>query len=115
MLYVRLAAISTLIAMMMTATAFAQPSTSTPRIDKREVNQEQRIDQGKATGALNDKEGARLEKGQARVSAAEDKAKADGKVTKKERAKITHMQNKQSKDIAKQKHDAQVKPTTPAN
>ena len=37
---------------------------STPRIDKRQENQQKRIDQGVASGALNQKEAARLEKGQ---------------------------------------------------
>ncbi len=89
-------------------------STSTPRVDNREVKQEARIEQGKASGALNSKEAARLEKGQDNVVAAEEKAKADGKVTKKERARLAHKQNKQSKRIAVQKNDAQVKPA-PAN
>jgi hypothetical protein len=97
------------------ASVYAQSTTNTPRIDKREVKQEQRIEQGKSSGSLNDKEAVRLEKGQANVAAAEAKAKEDGKVTKKERAKITHKQNVQSKRIAKQKHDAQTKPAvTPA-
>jgi opacity protein-like surface antigen len=93
------------------AQAHAQtPAPSTPRVDAREAKQEQRIDNGVASGALNSKEAARLEAGQARVAAAEDKAKADGVVTKKERAKLAHKQNKQSKKIYRQKHDKQVAP-----
>jgi hypothetical protein len=92
--------------------AFAQ-SNETPRLDKRQANQAARIEQGKASGQLTDKEAAKLEKGQAKVAAKEEKAKADGVVTKKERAKLQHAENKQSKKIAKQKHDAQTKPVTP--
>jgi hypothetical protein len=99
------------------ASVFAQapatpntPNTNTPRVDKREVRQEARIQQGVASGELNAKETARMEKGQDRVESAEAKAKADGNVTKKERAHLTHMQNKQSKRIARQKHDAQKAP-----
>ena len=87
--------------------AFAQ-TTSTPRIDQRQANQERRIEQGEKSGALNQREAARLEKGQAHVQNMENKATADGKVTAKERARINQAQNKQSKRIYKQKHDAQT-------
>lgn len=91
--------------------AFSLPAlaqtTSTPRIDKRQELQLQRIDQGVKSGQLNQKEAARLEKGQARIQKAENKAVADGKVTAKERAKIEHMQDRQSRHIAREKHDKQ--------
>ena len=70
----------------LTAAAFSTSSfaqASTPRVDKREARQDARIEQGKATGALNDKEAARLEAGQARVDAKEAAAKSDGVVTGK--------------------------------
>src|SRR5262245_19733322 len=76
--------------------ALAQ-TTSTPRIDQRQENQQRRIDQGVKSGQLNKKEAARLEKGQARVQKMEDKAVADGKVTAKERAKIEKAQDRQSR------------------
>jgi hypothetical protein len=81
---------------------------STPKIDQRQANQERRIEQGEKSGALNQREAARLEKGQARVQKMENKAVADGKVTPKEQARINKAQNKQSRRIAKQKHDAQT-------
>ena len=87
--------------------AFAQ-TTSTPRIDQRQANQEQRIQQGVNSGQLNQKEAARLEKGQARVQKMEDKAVADGKVMAKERARIEKAQNKESRKIAREKHDKQT-------
>src|SRR6185436_5868896 len=82
----------------------------TPVVDQRQSNQERRIEQGKASGALTPKEAQRLEKGQDHVQKVEDKAKADGKVTKKEKAHLHHAQEKQSHKIAKQKHDAQKAP-----
>lgn len=88
--------------------AFAQ-TTSTPRIDQRQANQERRIEQGVKSGQLTGKEAARLEKGQARVQKMEAKAAADGKVTKKERAKVEHAQAQQSRKIAREKHDKQRK------
>ena len=88
--------------------AFAQTTTpNTPRVDKREAQQEQRINQGAASGSLTDKETAHLNKGQTHVDNVEAKAKADGTVTRKERAHLAHAQNKQSRHIKRQKHDRQ--------
>ena len=87
--------------------AFAQ-TTSTPRIDQRQQNQQQRIDQGVKSGQLNQKEAARLEKGQARIQKMENKAMADGKMTKKERARIEKAQDEESRRISRQKHDKQT-------
>ena len=84
--------------------------TSTPRIDQREVNQQQRIEQGVNSGSLTPKETAKLEKGEAKIDKMEAKAKSDGKVTEKERKKLTKAQNKESKKIYKEKHDKQVAP-----
>ena len=81
---------------------------TTPRIDQRQANQEQRIDQGVSSGQLNKREARRLEKGQTRVNRMENRAKADGTVTNQERRRITKAQNVQSKRIYRQKHDAQV-------
>lgn len=86
--------------------ALAQ-TTSTPRIDQRQANQQQRIDQGTQSGALTDREAARLERGQDHVQNLENKATADGKVTAKERVRIEHAQDVQSRRIARQKHDRQ--------
>ena len=83
-------------------------TTSTKRIDKRQDNQERRIEQGAKSGALTEKEAARLEKGQKRVQRMEDKAVADGKVTAKERRRIEHAQDQQSKKIYREKHDKQT-------
>ena len=91
------------------ALAFAQGDTaSTPRTDKRQANQERRIEQGAQSGALTQKETAKLEKGQTHVERMENKAVADGKVTAKERRHIEHAQDKQSKKIYHEKHDNQT-------
>lgn len=98
--------VATLCVSALTLPALAQTS-STPRIDQRQASQEQRIDQGVASGALTEKEAARMEKGQAHVQKLEDKATADGKVTARERARIEHAQDVQSRRIYRQKHDRQ--------
>jgi len=81
---------------------------SMPRVDQREGNQQARIAQGAASGALTPHETQRLEKQQAHVANAETKAEADGVVTKSERRKLHRMQNRANSDIYSQKHDAQV-------
>jgi uncharacterized membrane protein YebE (DUF533 family) len=88
------------------STAVAQ--TSTPGIDARQATQEQRIQQGVASGQLTAKETYKLERGQARVQQLESNAKADGVVTPAERARIQGAQNVQSQRIYNQKHDAQT-------
>jgi len=77
------------------------------RIDKREANQANRIEQGKASGELTNREAARLQKGQEHVQKVEDKAKADGTVTKKEAARVEKAQDRQNRHIAREKHDRQ--------
>jgi len=96
------------------APAFAQ-NPATPGLDKRQDNMEKRLEQGKATGALNEKEAARLDKRKASLSQAEERAKADGAVTAQERKHLDKKADKLSKDIHSQKHDAQkAVPAVPA-
>ena len=88
------------------ASAFAQ--TATPRLDKREANQERRIEQGVKSGKLTPQEAARLEKREGRLEKHEAAAKSDGKVTPAERARLQREANRNSHVIARQKHDKQV-------
>jgi hypothetical protein len=101
--------IAALVIAALPALAFAQATSATPGIDKRQAEQQKRIDQGVKSGELTRREAARLEKGQAKVQRMEDKAKSDGVVTAKERKQITREQDKQSKRIAREKHDAERK------
>jgi hypothetical protein len=101
------------IALAFAGTAFAQTTTPpagsslTPGIDKRQANQERRIEQGVKSGELTKKEAARLEKREAKLQADKEKATADGKVTKKERQQLNREADRDSKAIYRQKHDAQ--------
>ena len=97
-----------------TSPSFAQgsaaPATTpaaAPGFVQRDINQEQRIEQGLKSGQLNTREAARLEGEQAHVDKLEAKALADGKVSASERARINAAQNRTSADIAREKHDAQ--------
>jgi hypothetical protein len=92
------------------ATAAAVPvyaQTATPGVDARQERQEQRIDQGVASGELNQREAARLNRQQDRIEGMEERAKADGTVTNQERRQLNRAQNRASRHIAKEKHDRQ--------
>ena len=89
------------------ATAAYAESNQTPGLDKREANQERRIEQGEKSGELTPKETKRLERGEKRLNKHEAMAKADGKVTPAERRRLNREANHMSKRIYRQKHDAQ--------
>lgn len=76
---------------------------------QRNVNQEQRIENGLQNGSLTNHEAARLERGQARVDRKEARAGRDSHVGAAEQAHVQRAENHQSRRIFKQKHDAQVK------
>jgi hypothetical protein len=102
--------IATLAAAVLPGIAAAQTMPSDAagaRIDQRQANQAQRIDQGVKSGELNAREAARMQKGQTHVQNMENRARADGKVTKGEARRIQGAQNVQSARIYTQKHDKQ--------
>lgn len=102
---VKFVTIAALIAIVLPAAAQTE---STRRIDQRQDNQANRIEQGQKSGALNEREARRLERGQERVQRMENKAAADGKVTAQERRRIERAQNHESRKIYREKHDRQT-------
>ncbi len=80
--------------LMMSGIVFAQAET--PVNDQRQTNQDQRIDQGLASGQLNEREANRLNRQQEHVNKMEDRAMSDGVMTKRERARIGAAQNRAS-------------------
>lgn len=99
-----------LIAAVVVAGAFAAPAMAqtTESITQRDVNQQQRIEQGLKSGQLTTREASRLEGEEARVNKIESRALSDGKLNPQERARIDQAQDKVSRDIYREKHDAQV-------
>src|SRR3982751_557977 len=83
--------------------AFAQAGTV-----QRDVNQQQRIEQGLKSGNLSTGEAARLEKGEARIDRMQANAMKDGTLSAAEKARIQNAQNRESRAIYNQKHDAQT-------
>ena len=96
-------------AMTLLMSGMAYAEAETPVIDKRQANQEKRIDKGIASGQLNEREANRLNKQQEHINKMEDKAKSNGVMTKKERARIGAAQTRTSRHIAREKHDRQGK------
>jgi hypothetical protein len=74
---------------------------------QRNINQQQRIENGVQNGSLTNREVARLERGQAKVSHAEAAAGRDGHVGAAEQAHVQRTEDRQSRKIYRQKHDAQ--------
>jgi hypothetical protein len=81
--------------------------TNDPGIQQRMQNQQQRIDQGVASGQLTPKEAGRLQAQEAKIKQDEARMKSDGKLTPKERKKLNKKLDRESERIYKQKHDRQ--------
>lgn len=96
-------ALLTAIATSCLGAAAAQAGTSDTQ--QRNLNQQQRIQQGLASGALTDHEAARLEHGQARVNRIEAHAAANGRIGVVEQARIQSVENRQSRRIFRKKHN----------
>ena len=72
---------------------------------QRNVNQQQRIEQGIQSGQLTNREVSNLEKGQANVNRKEARAGANGHVSANEQHNIQAAENHQSRKIYKEKHN----------
>ena len=75
---------------------------------QRDVNQQQRIEQGLKSGELSTKEAGHLEREQQHVDRMEARDLKDGHVSAAEQLRLDKAQNAASADIYKQKHDAQT-------
>ncbi len=74
---------------------------------QRNLNQQQRIQQGVSSGELTNHEVAKLERGQAHQSRLQSRAGMDGHVSTQEQQKIQRKHDKRSRKIHHQKHDRQ--------
>ncbi len=77
------------------------------RIDHRQANQRDRIQQGVASGDLTRREAARLIGQQRDIRRTERRFAADGFVGPRERAMLHHQLDHASRNIYRQRHDAQ--------
>ncbi len=90
------------VSLLMVSPAFAQTVGSEVQ---RDVNQQNRIEQGLQSGQLNTKEAAKLERGEAKIDRMESNALKDGKLSPEEASRIQRAQNQESADINRLKHN----------
>ena len=76
---------------------------------QRNVNQQQRIQNGMDNGSLTNREAGSLERGQARVNGREANAAANGHVGAAEQRGIQRSENRQSRRVYRKKHNAATK------
>jgi hypothetical protein len=76
---------------------------------QRNVNQQERINQGVRSGELTNHEAGALERGQAHVDRAEANAAANGHVGAAEQARIQGKENNQSKRVYNKKHNERTR------
>jgi hypothetical protein len=86
-------------------TLTAQAQTLTPRVDRRELRQHARIEQGVQSGQLTRGEAMRLRAGQRHVDRLERRAEWNGVVTPRERLRMDRAQDRQSRRIWRLKHN----------
>jgi hypothetical protein len=91
-------------AVLFAATAFAA-GPATDEVVQRDVNQQQRIEQGLQSGQLSTKEAGSLEREEAKIDRTEARDLKNGKLSPAEQAQINRMQNKASADIYRDKHN----------
>src|SRR5512147_223062 len=103
----RMTAFSTLVFYTLAAGAYAAGPRTDEVVD-RDVNQQERIEQGLQSGQLNTREAGRLERQETRIDRTEASDLKDGKLSPQEQARLNRMQNRASANIAAQKHDGQT-------
>ncbi|PWT72016.1 MAG: hypothetical protein C5B46_07505 [Proteobacteria bacterium] len=85
--------------------AYAQ---NTQDVIQRDVNQQQRIENGLQSGQLTTKEAGKLERDEAHIDKMESQALKDGKMTNAEKQRIERAENRVSNEIYRDKHNGNV-------
>jgi hypothetical protein len=97
--------IAFVVAAAVSGTALGQGADATVQ---RNVNQQQRIEQGLQSGQLTTGEAARLERQETRIETMQGNALKDGTLTSTEKARLKSEQDAVSADIYKHKHDVRT-------
>jgi len=95
------------------AASATTPANRDPGVNKRQHNQQHRINQGVRSGELTKEEAKGLRVEQKSIRQEERTYKSDGKLTKDERKDLHQDMNQASRNIHQEKHDAE-KRTPPA-
>jgi uncharacterized membrane protein YebE (DUF533 family) len=98
-------ALSLLAGAAVAAEAHGKCGTHTPRVNRRQERQQQRIGQGVRSGELTGRETLRLERNAREIRQDEREAKSDGVVNARERAGLEHELNHESHLIYRAKHN----------
>ncbi len=85
----------------------AQVMPNDPRVEKRQQKQEERIEQGVASGQLTPKEAGKLQSDQDRIEQLKKRMQSDGKLTDSERQRLNDLQDRAGQRIDRQKNDPQ--------
>jgi hypothetical protein len=79
--------------------------TNTPRVDRREQNQQKLVADGLKDGSITSREAAKIERDETKIQRDEARAKADGVVTAREKARLNRELNHTSREIHRDKHN----------
>lgn len=99
--------LATVVAAAAVASTLAAAPAFADRVDQRQSNQANRIEQGLRDGSLTRQEAARLKDEQARIAKLEREAERDGRITREERARLGAAQNRASRNIYEERHDSE--------
>src|SRR5512143_3370775 len=100
----RFTGFSTLVLCTVAASAYAAGPRTDEVVD-RDVNQQERIEQGLQSGQLSTREAGQLERQETRLDRTEARDLKDGKLSPQEQVRINRMQNRTSRSIARDKHN----------
>ncbi|HUO66326.1 MAG TPA: hypothetical protein VMV37_02265 [Gammaproteobacteria bacterium] len=92
-------------ALLLATSAFAD-GPRTDQVVDRDVNQQQRVEQGLQQGQLTTREAGQIERQESRIDQTEARDLKDGKLSPAEQAHINQMQNQASRDIYRDRHNA---------
>ena len=87
------------------AAAFGAQAQTTGSTVQRDVNQQQRIENGLKDGSLTTKEAGKLEREEANVDRMQSKDLKNGTLSPQEKARLEKAQNQASRDIARAEHN----------
>ena len=87
------------------AAAFGAQAQTTGSTVQRDVNQQQRIENGLKDGSLTTKEAGKLEREEANIDRMQSKDLKNGTLSPQEKARLQKAQNQASRDIARAEHN----------
>ena len=88
------------------ATSASADGPRTDQVVERDVNQQERVEQGLQQGQLTTREAGQLEQQESRIDRTEARDLKDGKLSPAEQTHINQMQNQASRDIYRDRHNA---------